>query len=227
MRILLIEDEKRIANFVERGLKEEGFVVDLAGDGEKGIYFAEIHTYDLIILDVMLPEKDGLTLCRQMRSQKIETPILMLTAKSSVKDKVMGLNAGADDYLAKPFEFAELVARVRALTRRNIRDRSTQLKMADLELDQLTHKVTRGGHEIYLTSKEYVLLKYLMQNAGQIVTRTMISEHVWDESFDTFTNVIDVYINYLRKKIDEGNKKPLIHTVRGTGYILKEYFRIL
>lgn len=222
MKLLLVEDEKRMAGFIERGLKEEGFVVDLASNGEKGIYLAEINPYDLIILDLMLPEKDGLTLCREIRSKKMDTPVLMLTAKSSVKDKVTGLNAGADDYLAKPFEFEELIARVRALTRRRVKESSNVLKIADLELNQLIHQVKRAGKEIQLTSKEYILLKYLMQNAGQLVTRTMISEHVWNESFDTFTNVIDVYINYLRKKIDEGNSKPLIHTIRGSGYILKD-----
>ena len=221
MRILLVEDEKRLASFIQRGLKEEHFAVDVAHDGEKAMELVSINPYDLMILDVMLPEKDGLTLCREFRAKKIMIPILMLTAKSSVKDRVAGLNTGADDYLGKPFEFEELLARIQALLRRNRNDKITLLKAGDLELDQLTHKVRRGGKEIELTSKEYSLLEYLMLHAGQTVTRTMISEHVWNESFDTFTNVIDVYVNYLRNKIDKGFDKPLIQTLRGTGYILK------
>lgn len=222
MRILLVEDEKRIASFVQRGLKEEGFVVDHAPDGETALYLAGVNPYDAVILDVMLPGKDGITICRELRSKlKSDLPVLMLTAKSTVKDKVTGLNAGADDYLAKPFEFEELIARVRALLRRKTHTLQTQLKVDDLELDPFTHQVRRGGKEILLTSKEYTLLHYLMMNAGHVVTRTMISEHVWNEDFDTLTNVIDVYINYLRKKIDEGSGRPLIHTLRGTGYILK------
>ncbi|MBU3911957.1 MAG: response regulator transcription factor [Candidatus Omnitrophica bacterium] len=222
MRILLVEDEKKIANFIERGLKEEHYIVDIAYDGEKGLFLAEINAYDLIILDIMLPFKDGLSICRELRSKKIATPILMLTARDRVEDKVLGLDLGADDYLAKPFEFEELLARVRALLRRKETDKSTILKIADLELDQLTHKVKRAGREISLTSKEYTLLEYLMLNANQVVTRTMISEHVWNEDFDSFTNVIDVYIKYLRNKIDKDFKRQLIHTIRGTGYTLKE-----
>jgi len=217
-----VEDEKKIANFIERGLKEEHYIVDIAYDGEKGLFLAEINAYDLIILDIMLPFKDGLSICRELRSKKIATPILMLTARDRVEDKVLGLDLGADDYLAKPFEFEELLARVRALLRRKETDKSTILKIADLELDQLTHKVKRAGREISLTSKEYTLLEYLMLNANQVVTRTMISEHVWNEDFDSFTNVIDVYIKYLRNKIDKDFKRQLIHTIRGTGYTLKE-----
>ncbi len=221
MRILLVEDEKRLAGFIQRGLKEEHFAVDVAHDGEKGIEMAQVNAYDLVILDLMLPEKDGLTICRELRARKIDVPILMLTAKSSAKDKALGLNTGADDYLGKPFEFEEFLARVNALLRRNRAEKTTLLKVADLELDQQTHKVKRAGKEIELTSREYALLEYLMLHGGQIVTRTMISEHVWDESFDTFTNVIDVYVNYLRNKIDKGFDKILIHTIRGTGYMLK------
>lgn len=221
MRILLVEDEKRLASFIQRGLKEEHFAVDIAYDAEKAMEMVSINPYDLMILDVMLPEKDGLTLCREFRAKKINVPILMLTAKSGVKDRVAGLNTGADDYLGKPFEFEELLARIQALLRRNRNDKTTLLKTGDLELDQLTHKVHRSGKEIELTSKEYALLEYFMLHAGQTVTRTMISEHVWNESFDTFTNVIDVYVNYLRNKIDKGFDKPLIQTLRGTGYILK------
>ena len=222
MRILLIEDEKKIANFIKRGLKEEHYVVDTALDGEKGLHQASVNQYDLIILDVMLPEKDGIAICRELRDKKIDVPVLMLTAKSAIGDKILGLDAGADDYLTKPFAFEEFLARVRALLRRKREDKITTLEVADLELDQLTHKVRRAGKEINLTSKEYALLEYFMLNANQVVTRTMLSEHVWNEDFDTFTNVIDVYINYLRNKIDKGFRKQLLHTIRGTGYILKE-----
>ena len=222
MRILLVEDEKRMANFIERGLKEERYATDVAGDGETGLSLVETNPYDLIIMDIMLPKKDGVTICKEIRGKKINVPILLLTAKSSVKDKVLGLNSGADDYLAKPFEFEELLARVQALLRRKNIDNTAALKVADLELNQLTLQVTRAGKEIVLTSKEFALLRYLMLHVNQVVTRTMISEHVWNEDFDTFTNVIDVYINYLRNKIDKGFDKQLIHTIRATGYILKD-----
>lgn len=221
MRILLVEDEKKMASFIERGLKEEHYTTDLAYDGEQGMYLAEANPYDLIILDIMLPKKDGITLCKEIRGKKRDIPILLLTAKGSVKDKVLGLNSGADDYLPKPFVFEEFLARVQALLRRKQIDRSAILKVEDLELNQMTLQVKRAGKEITVTSKEFTLLRYLMQNANQVVTRTMISEHVWDEDFDTFTNVIDVYINYLRNKIDKGFAKPLIHTVRAIGYTLK------
>lgn len=221
MRILLIEDEKRVASFIERGLKEERYVVDIAYDGEKALFLTAVNPYDLIILDLMLPGKDGISVCKELRNKKIDTPILMLTAKGESRDKVIGLNSGADDYLTKPFAFEELLARIRSLLRRKRTDKTTILKVDDLELDQLTHKVKRSGKEIILTSKEYALLEYLMLNAKRIVTRTMISDHVWNEDFDSFTNVIDVYVNYLRNKMDHGFKKKLIHTIRGTGYILK------
>ena len=221
MRILLIEDEKKIASFIKRGLKEEHYVVDIAYSGLKGLSLLEINTYDLIILDIMLPDKDGISICKEIRNKKIEVPVLMLTAKSAVEDKIIGLDSGADDYLTKPFAFEELLARARALLRRKRVEKATNLKVADLELDQLTHKVKRAGKEINLTSKEYALLEYLMLNANQVVTRTMLSEHVWTEDFDSFTNIIDVYINYLRNKINKGFDRKLIHTIRGTGYILE------
>ncbi|MBI5144028.1 MAG: response regulator transcription factor [Candidatus Omnitrophica bacterium] len=222
MRILVIEDEKKITDFIRKGLKEEGYAVDVAYDGEEGFFLAKTNDYDLILLDLMLPKMDGITVCKRLRGEGISTPVLMLTAKETVKDRVTGLDAGADDYLTKPFAFEELLARVRALLRKRESKADTKLQMADLILDLVTHKVSRAGKDIALTQKEYALLEYLMRNAGSIVTRTMISEHVWDIDFDTFTNVIDVYINYLRNKIDLPFDKKLIHTVRGRGYILKE-----
>jgi heavy metal response regulator len=222
MRVLVIEDEKRMAGFIERGLKEAHYAVDLAYDGEQGIHLAENNPYDLIVLDVVLPYESGFFVCEHLRDKGIQTPVLLLTAKNAVRDKVRGLDAGADDYLTKPFAFEEFMARVRALTRKNSPSKNNILKLADLELDRVTHKVSRAGREVTLANKEYALLEYLMLNAGQVMTRTMISEHVWNESFDTLTNVFDVYIHRLRGKIDEGSSKPLIHSVRGVGYVLKE-----
>ena len=222
MRILVVEDEEKIAKFIKRGLKEEGYAVDVAHDGEEGHFMATTNEYDLTILDWMLPKLDGLHLCRKLRDEHVNTPILMLSAKDSVKDKVSGLDSGADDYLAKPFAFEELLARARALLRKKDAGVPTQLQVGDLGLDLLNHKVSRAGKEIPLTVKEFALLEYLMRNAGTIVTRTMISEHVWDIHFDTLTNVIDVYINYLRNKIDSGHARKMILTVRGKGYLLKK-----
>ncbi|MCK5580896.1 MAG: response regulator transcription factor [Candidatus Omnitrophica bacterium] len=222
MRILVVEDEIKIASFLKRGLKEERYVVDVANNGQEGLFLAEVNPYDLIILDIMLPGTDGISVCRKLRDSGIATPVLMLTARNNIEDKVRGLDAGADDYLTKPFAFEELLARVRALLRRQQEEKTTCLQLSDLELDQLTHGVQRAGKPIILTAKEYSLLEYLLLNANQVVTRTMISEHVWHEDFDSFTNVIDVYVKYLRNKIDKGFKKHLIHTIRGTGYILKE-----
>ena len=222
MRILLVEDEVRIASFIARGLKEAHYVVDVARDGEEGLFKAEVNEYDLLILDIMLPLKDGISLCKELRGKGFNLPILMLSAKDTAEDKVRGLNFGADDYLAKPFVFKELLARVQALLRRQKPSKGTILKVADLELNQLTHEVKRQGKIIELTSKEYILLEYLMVNTGKVITRTMISEHVWHEEFDSMTNVIDVFVKYLRNKIDQGFKKPLIHTIRGSGYCLKE-----
>jgi len=221
MRILIIEDEKKIASFMKRGLKEEGYAADIASDGEDGLFLAETNPYDLIILDLMLPKMDGIELCKALREKKIRTPVMMVTAKDAVSDKVEGLDSGADDYLTKPFAFEELLARVRALLRKNDGASASILKAQDLTLDLLSHKVDRRGKTINLTGKEYSLLEYLMRNAGAVVTRTMISEHVWDIDFDTDTNVIDVYINYLRKKIDGNFDKSLIQTVRGRGYTIE------
>lgn len=222
MRILVIEDEKKIADFIKRGLKEEGYAVDVAYDGQEGRLLAKTNPYDLILLDLMLPKIDGLSLCKQMKSEGIPAPVIMLTAKDTVRDKVAGLDSGADDYLTKPFAFEELLARIRAVLRKKDAKSVTKFQVDDLVLDLVTHKVTRAGKEIALTAKEYALLEYLMRNAGGVVTRTMISEHVWDVNFDTFTNVIDVYVNYLRNKIDADFENKLIHTVRGRGYVIKE-----
>ena len=222
MRILIVEDEKKIADLIKRGLKEEGYAVDMAPDGEKGEFLAATNQYDVIILDIMLPRMDGVTLCKNLREKKVTAPIIMVTAKDAVSDKVKGLDSGADDYLTKPFAFEELLARIRALLRKREGRTFTRLQVGDLALDLISHKVTRGDKEIELTSKEYALLEYLMRNAGAVVTRTMISEHVWDINFDSDTNIIDVYVNYLRKKIDDGCGKTLIHTVRGRGYTLKD-----
>ncbi len=221
MRILIIEDEKKMAAFIERGLKQEHYAVDVAHDGEQGLCLAQMNPYDLIILDVMLPNKDGISICKEIRSEKGAVPILLLTAKNTVKDKVTGLNAGADDYLTKPFDIEELTARVKALLRRSRSEKTTLLKTGDLELNQATRQVSRAGKEISLTSREFGLLRYLMLHANQVVTRTMLSQHVWNQDFDSCTNVIDVYINYLRSKIEKGFDKPLIHAVRSLGYLLK------
>lgn len=222
MRILVVEDEKKVSSFIKRGLEEEKYEVDVAADGEEGMAMAQARPYELIILDIMLPKRDGLSVVKELRAQKMATPVLMLTAKDSVDDIVAGLDSGSDDYLTKPFAFAELLARVRALIRRSEQDRGAEISFYDLRLDPVTHKVWRKDKEIDLTAKEYALLEYFMRNPNQVLTRTMIAEHVWDYTFDSFTNIIDVYVNYLRKKIDRDADKKLIHTVRGVGYILKE-----
>ncbi|MGA1826233.1 MAG: response regulator transcription factor [bacterium] len=222
MRVLVVEDEIKIASFISMGLKEKSYAVDVAYNGEDGLLLAQTNPYDVIVLDIMLPKIDGISICRTLRSEKKDVPILMLTAKDEVTDKIRGLDSGADDYLTKPFSLEEFLARVRALGRRKQTGKTTLLKVADLELDQITHKVTRAGKLIELTSTEYSLLEYMMLHAHQVVTRTMILEHVWDLDSDPFTNIITVYINYLRKKIDAEFEKKLIHSIRGTGYILKD-----
>ena len=221
MRILIVEDEKKVAGFIKKGLEEELYAVDVSYDGEEGLAMTEVSSYDLIILDIMLPKLDGLGVLSQLRSNNVNTPIILLTAKDSIEDKVTGLNKGADDYLTKPFAFSELLARVRSLLRRGT-DVKTVLKVDGLTLDLVSHKVNRDGEEIDLTGKEYSLLEYFMRNSGKVLTRTMIAEHVWDYNFDMFTNVIDVYVNHLRKKIDKNFKKKLLHTLRGVGYVMKE-----
>lgn len=222
MRILVVEDEKKVAGFIQRGLEEEGYSVDVAYDGEEGVQKAEVQTYDVILMDIMLPKKDGLAAIKELREKQIHTPVLCLTARDSVDDKVTGLDIGADDYLAKPFSFAELVARCRALIRRGSADRGAEIYFADLRLDPVAHKVWRSDTEIELTSKEYALMEYFMRHPNQPLSRAMIAENVWDYTFDSFTNIIDVYVNYLRNKIDRDYDKKLIHTVRGQGYMLKE-----
>jgi DNA-binding response OmpR family regulator len=222
MRILVVEDEKKVASFIKRGLEEESYVVETAGDGEEGLTMALEKRFDLIILDWMLPKRDGMSFLKELRDRNMSTPVLMLTAKDTVEDIVVGLETGSDDYLTKPFAFAELLARVKALIRRSEMDRGAELHFADLRIDPVTHKVWRGDKEIDLTAKEYGLLEYFMRNPNQVLTRTMIADHVWDYTFDSFTNIIDVYVNYLRKKIDRDATVKLIHTVRGVGYIMKE-----
>ena len=221
MRLLIVEDEKKVAGFIKKGLEEETYAVDVAYDGEEGFHLAELNQYDMIILDLMLPKMDGLEVLTRLRDKKVNTPILLLTAKDAVEDKVMGLNKGADDYLTKPFAFSELLARVRSLLRRGQAETKTELKVSDLSLDLVSHKVNRNGEEIELTGKEYSLLEYFMRNEGKVLTRTMIAEHVWDYNFDTFTNVIDVYVNHLRKKIDKDFSCKLLHTLRGVGYVMR------
>jgi two-component system copper resistance phosphate regulon response regulator CusR len=220
MRILLVEDEPRVANFISKGLREQSFAVDVAADGNDALYKAEINRYDLLILDVMLPVKDGYQVCRELRKQEIKTPILMLTARDGIEDRVTGLDSGADDYLIKPFDFKELLARIRALLRRPKQLHPATLRVADLVLNTASHAVTRNGRNISLTTKEYALLEFFVLHQNRIVGREQIAEHVWDENFDPFSNVIDVYVRRLRKKVDDGFDKALIHTRRGAGYIL-------
>jgi heavy metal response regulator len=222
MKILVVEDEKKVAKFLKQGLEEERYAVDVASDGLQGETMALSGDYDLIILDIFLPKKDGIVVLKGIRSKQVKTPVLMLTAKSSVEDKVEGLDSGADDYLSKPFAFAELVARVRSLLRRGAAEKSTILKLQDLQLDTVTHKAKRADKSIELTGKEYALLEYLMRNVNRVLTRTLLSEHIWNYNFDTGTNVVDVYVNHLRSKIDDGFEKKLLFTVRGVGYVLKD-----
>jgi heavy metal response regulator len=222
MRILVVEDEKKVARFIQLGLEEEHYTVDVAHDGETGSVMAQSENYDLLILDVMLPKKSGLDIIKEFRGRKGVAPALMLTAKSATEDKVAGLDSGADDYLTKPFAFAELLARVRSLLRRSSKEKSTVLAIADLELDTVTHKAKRAGRLIELTAKEYALLEYFLRNRDRVLSRTIIAEHIWDYNFDTGTNIIDVYVNHLRNKVESAGEKRLIHTVRGVGYVMKE-----
>jgi DNA-binding response OmpR family regulator len=221
MRILVVDDDRRLCAVIKRGLLEEAYAVDLAYDGEEGEYFAEVNPYDLIILDIMLPNKDGIEVCHELRAKKVNTPILMLTAKDTVEDRVKGLDTGADDYLVKPFAFNELLARVRALLRREGMLKSPELRVGDLTLNTLTRQVWQGQRPIELTTKEYVILEYFMHHPNVVVTRTMIEEHAWDYDFDSLSNLVDVYIRRLRRKIDNEGEDSLIQTVRGAGYRFK------
>ena len=221
MRILVVDDDRRLCAVIKRGLLEQGYAVDLAYDGEEGEYLAEINPYDVIILDIMLPSQDGMQVCQELRAKKVNTPILMLTAKDTVEDRVTGLDKGADDYLVKPFAFSELLARIRALLRREGTSKSPEIRVGDLVLNTLTREVRRGHRPIELTTKEYIILEYLMRRPKAVATRTMIEEHAWDYDFDSMSNLVDVYIRRLRRKIDAEGEDSLIQTVRGAGYRLK------
>lgn len=220
MRLLLVEDDTRIARFVAKGLREQAYAVDVATTGDDALYQAAVNTYDLVILDVMIPGKDGFAVCRELRKSGQRMPILMLTARDAVEDRIAGLDHGADDYLTKPFEFRELLARLRALLRRSGELRPARITVGDLVLDTGAQSAARAGRHVTLTTKEYALLEYLARNAGRVVGRAEIAEHVWDETFDPFSNLIEVYINRLRRKIDADSPKPLLQTRRGAGYAL-------
>src|SRR6185295_4173555 len=224
MRCLLIEDEKKVADFVARGLRAERFAVDVANDGNAGWDLASRFDYDLVILDLMLPGITGTELLERIRKRSSSTPVLILTARDATRDKVRHFDAGADDYLTKPFAFAELLVRAKALLRRGPINQASVLRSADLELDRLSQQVRRAGKRVNLTSKEYALLEYLMSHAGRVLSRTMIIEHVWDQSFHGLTNIVDVYVRHLRSKVDDAHTKKLIRTVRGAGYCLSDDF---
>ncbi len=220
MRILLVEDQSHVAGFIAKGLREQAYAVDIARDGEQALYHASVNDYDLVILDVMLPVRDGHSVCRELRASGFRAPILMLTARDAVDDRVAGLDAGADDYLTKPFDFKELLARLRALLRRSAPLRPQVARIADLTLNTASHAVTRAGIPVSLTAKEYALLEFLVFNEGRVVGRERIAQHVWDDTFDPLSNVIDVYVKRLRDKLDAGHSPRLIHTRRGEGYIM-------
>ena len=222
VRILIVEDDQSLHRIIRRRLTEEGYAVDGCFDGEDALHYMESEVYDCVILDWMLPKKDGVIVLREFRNHGFRTPVLMLTAKDSVTDRVEGLDAGADDYLTKPFAYDELSARVRALLRRTTESKNNKLQIANLVMDLSMHSVFRGEKEILLTSREYALLEYFLRNQGQVLTRSQIADHVWNYDFDYDSNVVDVYVRYLRNKIDKGYEEPLIHTVRGYGYVVKE-----
>ena len=221
MRVLVVEDSRRLAGIVKRGLLEEGYAVDNAYDGEEAEYMAETTPFDMIILDIMLPKKDGLAVCRDLRAKNVNTPILMLTAKDSVEDKVAGLDCGADDYVVKPFAFSELLARIRALLRREVLPKIQKYQVGDLSLDPQSREVWRDGAQLELTAKEYAILEYFMRRPNAVVTRTMLGESVWDYEFDGLSNIIDVYVRRIRQKIDREGQASVIQTVRGAGYRLR------
>jgi len=221
VRLLIVEDEHRMAAAMQRGLAHAGFTVDVASDGVQGLELASTVTYDAIVLDVMLPGRDGVSVCRELRGQGCWVPVLMLTARDGIEDRIRGLDAGADDYLVKPFAFGELLARLRALVRRGPTERAPVLEVGDVRLDPAAHTVTRAGAPVDLTTREFALLEFLMRHPGQAVSRTRILEHVWDLNFGEFSNVVDVYVGYLRRKLEEPFGRPLIRTVRGVGYALE------
>jgi DNA-binding response OmpR family regulator len=220
MRVLLVEDDPGVQRFVLKGLREQAYAVDAVTTGKAALYQADVNTYDVVILDVMIPGMDGFQVCRHLRESGNRVPVLMLTARDAVEDRIAGLDQGADDYLTKPFEFRELLARLRALLRRSGDLRPAKLEVADLVVDTASQSAKRSGQSITLTQKEYALLEFLARNAGRVVGRAEIAEHVWDETFDPFSNLIEVYINRLRRKVDFSNKPPLLHTRRGAGYML-------
>lgn len=222
MIILIVEDEVKITRFIKKGLEMEHYSVEVAYDGEEALAKAEVNNYDLIVLDIMLPKIDGFSVCRELREKKVETPIIMLTARDMIEDRIKGLDAGADDYLVKPFAFGELLARIRALLRREKTVKNIKLQVGDLTLDPSSHEVSRGDKEIQLSNKEYRLLDYMMRRPGYVCTRTMIGEHIWGYNFVDESNVIDVYISYLRRKIDNGFRNKLIHTIRDVGYKVED-----
>jgi DNA-binding response OmpR family regulator len=221
MRVLVVEDSRRLAGIIKRGLLEEGYAVDNAYDGEEAEYMAETTPFEIVILDIMLPKKDGLAVCRDLRAKNVNTPILMLTAKDSVEDKVIGLDSGADDYLVKPFAFSELLARIRALLRREVLPKTQKFQVGNLSLDPQSREVWRDGSRLELTAKEYAILEYFMRRPNAVVTRTMLGESVWDYEFDGLSNVIDVYVRRIRQKIDQDGQPSLIQTIRGAGYRLR------
>jgi DNA-binding response OmpR family regulator len=224
MKILIVEDEKRVSQFLRKGFQEESYSVEVAADGETASDLARTGEYDAIILDIMLPKRNGIEVLKDIRRAKVTTPVLILSSKGDLEDRVEGLNLGADDYLPKPFAFSEVLARIRSLVRRQSPgdDRSSLLTLADLSMDLLTRKVTRADRDITLTNKEFQLLEHLLRNKGRVMSRVLLTEHVWEMDFDSETNIVDVVINRLRRKIDDGFRVPLIHTVRGVGYVLKE-----
>ena len=222
MRLLIVEDDKKVGAFLERGLREENYAVDVCRNGADALYMVQLNSYDVVILDIMLPGKDGFSICREMRENNILVPVIMLTAKDSLDDKITGLTEGADDYLTKPFSFEELLARIRALIRRSQVYKTKVLQVADLEMDPLRRMVTRAGKKIALTGKEYALLEYLLRNQGRVLSQSMIIEHVWDMDYEGASNVVNVYINHLRQKIDKDQEVQLIKTIRGHGYQINE-----
>jgi two-component system OmpR family response regulator len=221
MRVLLVEDDAKLAGAIARGLRHEGYAVDVVGDGEAALMSAGVWSYDAIVLDVMLPERDGLDVCATLRGRGCWAPILMLTARGQVGDRIRGLDVGADDYLSKPFDFGELLARLRALVRRAPASRPARLEVGDLVVDPSTHQVSRAGVPVTLTAREFAVLEYLARHAGQAITRTAVLDHVWDENFEGATNIVDVYVGYLRRKLEQPFDRPLIRTIRGVGYALE------